>query len=51
MGDLLQQFSRRRPQVAQRPEDVAVLTYTSGTTGPPKGAMNTHRNVVFNSRT
>jgi len=41
----------------QRPEersltadDVAFLTYTSGTTGPPKGAMNTHRNVVFNSQ-
>lgn len=29
------------------PDDVAVLTYTSGTTGPAKGAMNTHRNVVF----
>jgi long-chain acyl-CoA synthetase len=28
---------------------VAILTYTSGTTGPPKGAMNTHRNVVFDS--
>lgn len=33
-----------------RPDDVAILTYTSGTTGPPKGAMNTHRNVVFTSR-
>jgi long-chain acyl-CoA synthetase len=32
------------------PDDVAFLTYTSGTTGPPKGAMNTHRNVVFNTR-
>jgi len=31
-------------------DDVAVLTYTSGTTGPPKGAMNTHGNVVFNSQ-
>jgi long-chain acyl-CoA synthetase len=31
-------------------EDVAFLTYTSGTTGPPKGAMNSHRNVVFNSQ-
>jgi long-chain acyl-CoA synthetase len=30
--------------------DTALLTYTSGTTGPPKGAMNTHRNVVFNSQ-
>jgi long-chain acyl-CoA synthetase len=32
------------------PKDVAFLTYTSGTTGPPKGAMNTHGNVVFNSQ-
>jgi long-chain acyl-CoA synthetase len=32
-------------------DDVAFLTYTSGTTGPPKGAMNTHGNVVFNSQT
>jgi long-chain acyl-CoA synthetase len=32
------------------PDDVAYLTYTSGTTGPPKGAMNTHRNVVFNAQ-
>src|SRR5919206_2980080 len=32
-------------------DDVALLTYTSGTTGPPKGAMNTHGNVVFNAQT
>jgi long-chain acyl-CoA synthetase len=32
------------------PGDVALLTYTSGTTGPPKGAMNTHGNVVFTSQ-
>ena len=32
------------------PEDVAYLTYTSGTTGPPKGAMNTHANIAFNAR-
>jgi long-chain acyl-CoA synthetase len=32
------------------PGDTALLTYTSGTTGPPKGAMNTHGNVVFNSQ-
>ena len=28
-------------------EDVAFMVYTSGTTGAPKAAMNTHRNVVF----
>ena len=34
------------PPVRPGPDDVAFLTYTSGTTGVPKGAMNTHRNVV-----
>jgi len=27
--------------------DVAFMVYTSGTTGAPKAALNTHRNVVF----
>jgi long-chain acyl-CoA synthetase len=30
-----------------RPDDVAVLIYTSGTTGRPKGAMMSHRNLMF----
>ena len=33
------------------PDDVAVLCYTSGTTGVPKGAMCTHGTMVFNSQT
>jgi long-chain acyl-CoA synthetase len=32
-------------------DDIAFLTYTSGTTGPPKGAMNTHGNVAFQAQT
>jgi len=32
------------------PDDIAVLTYTSGTTGPAKGAMNTHANVAQAAR-
>lgn len=30
-------------------EETAYITYTSGTTGAPKGAMNTHGNVVYNA--
>ncbi len=29
-----------------RPEDVAIMVYTSGTTGPPKGAMLSQDNIV-----
>jgi long-chain acyl-CoA synthetase len=32
---------------ASRPEQLALLVYTSGTTGPPKGSMLAHRNVIF----
>lgn len=30
-------------------DDVALISYTSGTSGPPKGAMNTHGNLGANA--
>ena len=33
-----------------RPEDLAILVYTSGTTGKPKGAMHSHAGLVFTAR-
>jgi long-chain acyl-CoA synthetase len=49
-------YHAAHPQaVAQRvdacqPEDLAILVYTSGTTGKPKGAMHLHRGLVYTVR-
>ena len=41
-------FDARWQAVA--PDDLATLVYTSGTTGPPKGVMLTHGNLVHTAR-
>lgn len=43
--DLLTQ----RTQACQ-PDDLAILVYTSGTTGKPKGGMHSHRGLVYSVR-
>jgi long-chain acyl-CoA synthetase len=52
--DLVEFVDRHRgatpAEPALGPADIAFLTYTSGTTGPSKGAMNSHRNVMFNAQ-
>lgn len=41
--------ANHKEPVAPKPEDLAIICFTSGTTGNPKGAMLTHGNVISNT--
>lgn len=50
MAELLSQYNGQRPDaVPLSGEDMLFLQYTGGTTGPSKGVMLTHSNLVANS--
>ena len=50
LSDLLEEYAGRRPErQAVGVDDVALLCYTSGTTGPAKGAMSSHGNVLHSA--
>lgn len=48
MANDLEHFAGERPSpVPREASDIAMLSYTSGTTGPAKGAQTTHRSVLL----
>lgn len=50
LSDLLKDQPATLPLIKVDPDDTAALLYTGGTTGPPKGAMLSHRNFMFNAK-
>jgi long-chain acyl-CoA synthetase len=50
LPDLLAKYPpESRPKLDIGPEDTAIFQYSGGTTGIPKGAIATHRNLVTNA--
>jgi len=47
-GSLIANGGQFEPAVIKPAEDIALLQYTGGTTGVPKGAMLTHANLTIN---
>ncbi len=50
LKDLLYQYDgHSRPDISVKPEDPALIIFTGGTTGTPKGALGTHSSLLMTS--
>jgi long-chain acyl-CoA synthetase len=46
--DIVEKYPKdKSPDIEIGPEDILLLQYTGGTTGPPKGAILTNRNLIY----
>lgn len=48
--DQISDENNTNPEIDYSPDDLAYILYTSGSTGIPKGVMQSHRNVLFHIR-
>ncbi len=49
-SDLLKGQAPQNPSLKITSNEIAALLFTGGTTGPPKGAMLSHQNFMFNAK-
>ncbi len=49
--DLISSASDSEPLVTVEPDDMAMIMFTSGATGFPRGVISTHRNIMANTNT